>query len=205
MLSDSTSTASRLPRTQHLRSHFYLLLFYLILENHYDSYRAILVINYVVDRHKLATIITLWRKHLEVHSSSVVWTQAPDLTRTNSPTPSSQKVCPRIYMNLVGDLFWTKNCLVKGEGFACLLWGFSFFPAHHDTAFWLRRKVALNRAITPRSIVFVRLCLTEPITLFDCFSFRVYASVQLANEPRKEDSSDSFPVTVFRSQCLVVR
>lgn len=56
-----------------------------------------------------------------------------------------------------------------------------------------------------RSIVFVRMHLTEPITLSHCFCFRACASVQVANEPRKEDSADSFPLAVFRSHCLVVR
>lgn len=82
-----------------------------------------------------------------------------------------------------------------------------FLPLAATTRlFWLNVKAALNRAITPRSIVFVRMCLTEPITShLTVFSFRAHASVQLANEPRKEDSADSFPLAVFRSQCLVVR
>lgn len=45
----------------------------------------------------------------------------------------------------------------------------------------------------------VRKCLSEPITLSHCFSFRACASVQLANEPRKEDSADS-----FSSRCIQV-
>lgn len=84
---------------------------------------------------------------------------------------------------------------------------FFFFCAHHDTAFWLNREAALNRAITPWPIVFVTKCLTEPITLqyLIVFSFRAHASVQRANEPREEYSADSFSLAVFRSQCLVVR
>lgn len=66
-------------------------------------------------------------------------------------------------------------------------------------AFRLNREAALNTAITPRSIVFVRKCLSEAITLSHCFSFRARASVQLANEPRKEDSADS-----FSSRCIQV-
>lgn len=84
-------------------------------------------------------------------------------------------------------------------------WFLTFNQAHGDMSFWLKSKATLNRAITPRSIAFVTMCLTERNALFHCFSFSAFASIHLTNQPREEGSADSLSIAVFRSQHLVVR
>lgn len=73
------------------------------------------------------------------------------------------------------------------------------------TALRLNWRAALNTKITPRSIVFVRKRLTEPITLSHCFFFslRARASVQLANEPRKKMLTVFLPLYSGHSVCLL--
>lgn len=68
-------------------------------------------------------------------------------------------------------------------------WCFAFLPCPQWHRFWTEQELAApNTAITPRSIVlseFVWLNLSHYLIVFLFFSFRVHASVQLANEPRK--------------------
>lgn len=76
------------------------------------------------------------------------------------------------------------------------------------TTFWLNRRATFeHKYYTKVNCICQKPSnwthLTHHLTTL-LFSLRAHASVQLANEPRKEDGADSFLSALFRSQCLVV-